>query len=112
MKHMPKAIGGLSVGLFCFFTFSAGDLVQAASQTSGEALFKTHCAICHPNGGNIAKPTRTLSKKNRVNSGLKTENDLIKYMRKPGEQMPAFDKNKLPDKDAKAVAAYIIKTFK
>lgn len=112
MKYMPKVVGGLSVGLFCFFAFSAGDLAQAASQTNGETLFKTHCASCHPNGGNIVKPTRTLSKKDRDKSGFKTENDIIKYMRTPDEEMPTFGENKLPNKDAKAIAGYIIKTFK
>ena len=33
-------------------------------------------------------------------------------MRAPGPGMPKFDKKALPDKDAKEVAEYILKTFK
>src|SRR5689334_22375156 len=33
---------------------------------SGEALFKQHCAVCHPDGGNIVKPEYTLHRKSLV----------------------------------------------
>jgi cytochrome c6 len=43
---------------FCsFVTF--GIAGKAVSAISGEAGFKQHCAICHPDGGNIINPQKT-----------------------------------------------------
>ena len=113
MMKISKLVMSLLVGGCCIFTFFiGGDSAQAASPINGEAIFKMNCAACHANGGNIVKPTRTLSKKDREKSGLKTNKDLVKYMRSPDEEMPTFDENKLPENEAKAVADYIIKTFK
>lgn len=85
--------------------------LQAADKT-GEAKFKEHCAACHADGGNIIKTDRTLFRTDREKHGIKTANDIVKTMRKPGVGMPAFDKKTVPDKEAKAIADYIIKTFK
>ena len=79
---------------------------------SGEALFKQHCEMCHPNGGNIVNPKRTLSKKDREANGVKSKDDIVHFMRKPGPGMTAFDEKVLPEKAAKEIAEYIQKTFK
>ena len=76
-----------------------------AEQKSGEALFKEKCAACHPNGGNVMNPKETLK-------GLKNQNAILKQIRKGGGGMPAFDKKSLSDAEAKAVATYVITTFK
>lgn len=88
----------------------AGISVQAAGKT-GEALFKEHCAVCHPDGGNIINPKKTLHKKDREANGIKSEEDVIRLMRKPGAGMTSFDAKILSDNDAKEIAQYILKTF-
>jgi cytochrome c6 len=78
----------------------------------GKKDFKKHCSICHPNGGNIMKPTKPLWRKRLEANGVKGVNDIIAKMRKPGPGMPRFNEKKIPDKEAKAIAEYILKTFK
>ena len=79
---------------------------------SGETLFNQHCKSCHPDGGNIINPKRTLGKKDREANGIKTKDDIVTFMRKPGPGMTPFDSKILSDKDAKEIAEYIQKTFK
>ena len=85
---------------------------SSAIAATGEALFKQHCAACHPDGGNIVNPKKTLHKKDLEQQGIKNREDVVKYMRKPGPGMPAFDAKTIADKDAKAIAEYILKTLK
>ncbi len=91
-------------------------LVVSGSATvfaaSGEELFKQHCAVCHPDGGNIIKPSHTLHKKDLAKNGIKNWQGVVKSMRKPGEGMTMFDKKTISDKDAKLIAEYVFKTFK
>lgn len=90
--------------------FSAGMSVHAAGK-SGEALFKEHCMVCHPDGGNIVNPKKTLHKKDREANGVRSEEDIIKLMRKPGAGMTAFEVKILSDNDAREIAKYILKTY-
>jgi len=83
-----------------------------AAQPTGEALFKQHCAVCHVDGGNLITPQKTLHKKDREKNNIKTAQDIIKNMRKPGPGMTQFSEKTIPEKDAKAIAEYIMKTFK
>ena len=83
-----------------------------ALATSGEDLFKLHCAACHADGGNIINSKKTLKKADREANGVKTAKDIIGKMRQPGPGMTTFDAKTIPDKDAKAIADYILKTFK
>jgi len=91
-----------------FATFVA----TASFAASGEELFKKHCAVCHPDGGNIINPKKTLQKKDLNQNGLKTWQALVKNMRSPGPGMTKFDKKTVSDSDAKSIAEYILKTFK
>jgi len=103
------AVSGLTVSL-CLFgaaVFTHG----AAKEKSGEELFKEHCAVCHPDGGNIINPADTLHKKDREIHGIKTTADIIQKMRHPGPGMTRFDEKIVPDKDATAIAEYILKAF-
>lgn len=84
----------------------------SALAASGQELFTKHCAVCHPNGGNIIKPLHTLQKKNLEQRGIKNWQGIVKSMRNPGPGMNKFDQKTLPDKDARAIAEYILKTFK
>ncbi len=83
----------------------------ASSEKSGEVLFKANCAVCHPDGANIVNPAKTLHKKDREANNVKTVNDIIQRMRKPGPGMTQFDQKTIPDKEAKEIAEYVLKTF-
>jgi cytochrome c6 len=83
-----------------------------ADGKTGETLFKQHCASCHPDGGNIINPKKTLTKKDREANGIKSKDDIVKFMRKPGPGMTSFDDKILSDKAAKEIAEFILKTFK
>ena len=78
---------------------------------NGEALFKQHCSICHPDGGNIVNPQKTLHKKDREANGVKMASDIVNKMRNPGPGMTQFDEKTIKDKDATQIAGYILKTF-
>ena len=86
---------------------SATMMASAASAATagGEAIFKAKCASCHPDGGNIINPKETLK-------GMKDSKKIVSKIRKGGGGMTAFDAKAISDADAKAVANYIIKTFK
>jgi cytochrome c6 len=105
-------------GLICSVVVLAGGIFFLTAQpavsspdTSGEALFKANCAVCHPGGGNVVNPAKTLHKKDRDANNVKTVSDIIGKMRKPGPGMTQFDQKTVSDKDAKEIADYIIKTF-
>jgi cytochrome c6 len=79
---------------------------------SGEALFKQHCEVCHPNGGNIMNPKKTLSKKDREANGVISQDAIVHYMRKPGPGMTTFNEKAIPEKSANEIAEFILKAFK
>jgi cytochrome c6 len=85
---------------------------EKGSTDIGAAEFKEHCAICHPEGGNVINPKKTLHKADREANNIKTASDIIKIMRTPGLGMTAFDEKTISDDEAKEVAKYIFKTFK
>lgn len=82
-----------------------------AEAASGEALFKTHCAVCHPDGGNIVKPEHTLHKAALKEHNITKPADIVKIMRNPEAGMTKFDAATLPEQEATAIAEYILKTF-
>jgi cytochrome c6 len=73
-------------------------------ESKGAKLFQQHCAVCHPG--------KTLHKKDREANGVKTAEDIIRKMRKPGPGMNPFDTKTVSDKDAKEIAQYVLNTFK
>ena len=79
---------------------------------TGEALFKQHCASCHPDGGNIIKPEYTLQAKSLAAHKISTLEDIVKIMRNPESGMTKFDEATIPEKDAMEIARYIQNTFK
>ena len=85
---------------------------KPAAKHPGEAKFKEHCALCHPDGGNIVNPKKTLRNKDLMASNIKSEADIVKIVRKPGPGMTTFDTKTLSDKDAGEIAKYILTTFK
>ena len=91
------------------FLVTAASLVMADQAQTGETLFKQHCAVCHPAGGNIVNPKKTLHKQDREANNVKTAADIMKIMRNPGPGMIKFDEKTIPDKQAKEIAGYILK---
>lgn len=77
----------------------------------GEAKFKALCAVCHPDGSNIMNPKKTLHKQDREANNVKTADDIVAKMRNPGPGMTKFDEKTVSNKDAHAIAEYILKTF-
>ena len=90
---------------------TGGMSTTEASEKTGEQLFKEHCALCHPAGGNIVNPKKTLHKNDLAANKIKSADDIIKTMRKPGPGMIAYDVKLIPDKDARKIADYILKTY-
>jgi len=78
----------------------------------GEALFKQYCAACHPDGGNVSDPKRTLHGSVLKSNHITTPEDIVRIMRNPLSRMIRFDPSTLSDKDARAIAEYVLKTFR
>jgi cytochrome c6 len=98
---------------FCLLVYAVSECsTLAAEQENGEAGFKENCSECHSGGGNIVNPNKTLSEKDRNTNGVKTADDIVKIMRKPGEGMTKFDEKNISDDDARKIAGYIINAFK
>ena len=81
-------------------------------KTDGKTGFEKHCASCHPKGGNIVNANKKLHGKSLKAHGIKGVKDIIAIIRKPGPGMAKFDEKTISDKDATAIAEYILKTFK
>ena len=101
-----------SVAIFLSLSVAIVFAAEKTKGKTGEALFKEYCAVCHPEGGNIINPQKTLQKKDLEANNIKKPADIIKKMRKPGPGMTQFDKKAIPDSDAKKIAGYILETFK
>jgi mono/diheme cytochrome c family protein len=86
---------------------------QSASMAkTGEELFKQMCAACHLDGGNTVNPKKTLHGKTLVTNNITKPEDIVKIMRNPGTGMNKFDEATLPEKEAMAIAEYVLNTFK
>jgi cytochrome c6 len=107
-----RHLGWLKViGTSAFLLLFFAEASPASSGKSGEALFKEHCTACHPDGGNIVNPKKTLKKADMEANKIRTTNDIIHVMRNPGPGMLKFDVKTIPDSDAKKIADYILKTY-
>lgn len=110
MKRIVTLFVVFSVaGLFLVFGVTAK---EASKEDPGEKLFMKHCSKCHPNGGNVVIIAKSLNPRDREVNKVRTEEDIIKLMRNPGPGMVKFGKDVISEKDAKAIAEYIMKTFK
>jgi cytochrome c6 len=85
--------------------------VAGGAQYDGKADFEMFCSGCHPQGGNVINPAKTLRKMDREANGVKSAADIVKLMRKPGEGMRTYTREDISNKRAKALAEYILKTF-
>jgi cytochrome c6 len=110
MKRLFVATLSSLAAIVLVLFLGAGSRVQADGK-SGGSLFKEHCSVCHPDGGNIINPKKPLHKKALEANNIKTKDDIVRLMRKPGPGMTTFDVKTIPDKEAREIAEYIIKTF-
>ncbi len=98
----------LAVSITSMAAFAFG---EKATESRGEKLFMANCKVCHPDGGNIVNPKKTLHKADREANNVKAAADIVHIMRNPGPGMTKFDEKTIPDKEAHAIASYILKTF-
>ncbi len=84
----------------------------AVRSQDGEALFRQFCASCHPDGGNVSDPRRSLRGTVLRSNHITTADDIVRIMRNPISRMIRFDAATLPDRDAVAIAEYVLTTFK
>ena len=98
----------LAVALFC----RAVPVEAAAEASPGEQAFVKDCAVCHPKGGNIINTAKPLNQKALASNGIRKPADIVGKMRNPGPAMTRFDEKAIPDGTARAIAEYILKTFK
>ena len=96
----------------CMFASIGFCDTKAGEEIDGKKEFAEHCADCHPNGGNTVNAQKSLNMNSLKANGVNSTKDIIGKMRNPGEGMTAFDKKTVSDKEAKAIADYIMKTFK
>ena len=96
----------------CSLSAAGVSAKESSKESRGESLFMKHCSKCHPDGGNVVTVTKSLNPKDREANNVKTEKDIIRLMRTPGPGMVKFGKEVISEKDAKAIAEYVLKTFK
>jgi len=96
----------------CLCAFATVITAKEEGKDKGEALFKQYCAVCHPDGGNIVNPQKTLHVKDREAHHITTPAAIIDKMRNPGPGMIRFDEKTIPDKEAGEIAEYILKSIK
>lgn len=79
---------------------------------SGEELFRQFCHNCHPDGGNVSDPKRTLRGSALRRNHITRPEDIVRIMRKPLSRMIRFDAETISDKDARRIAEYVLTTFR
>lgn len=108
---MKRALNATIVLLGALILAAGHAVTAGAAGKSGEDLFQEHCAACHPDGGNIVNPKKTLKRKDLIANGVAGEAEIIRLMRNPGPGMLTFDANTISDNEARAIAKYILGTF-
>ena len=108
-KGMLAAVMIIAAGAFAVNGFAD---TKKGEKIDGAKEFNEHCAACHPDGGNIINAKKTLKKADLAANKLAKVNDIVKYMRNPGPGMTKFDEKTIDAKEAKAIAEFILKSFK
>jgi len=84
---------------------------QQTRLRTGEALYKQYCSPCHPDGGNVSDRQRTLRGSALRKRNIATPEAIVNIMRHPISRMIRFDEATISDKDAQAIAEYILANF-
>lgn len=79
---------------------------------SGEALFRQFCHNCHPDGGNVSDPKRSLHGSALRKNHITKPEDIVRIMRNPQSRMIRFDAGTISDKNALTIAEYVLTTFR
>ena len=82
------------------------------SLRTGEALFKQYCSPCHPDGGNVSDPQRTLHGSDLRANHITRPEDIVRIMRNPISRMIRFDTTTISDQDAMTIAEYVLTAFR
>ena len=90
---------------------TGGCSVETPRTADGQLLFMQYCSGCHPDGGNAINPAKSLRKIDRQANGIVTRREIVARMRSPGPGMPRFDRERIPDNAADAIADYVLKTY-
>jgi len=85
---------------------------SAALVDKGAVLFKEYCSSCHPDGGNVVNPKKTLHAAVLADNKITRPEDLIGLLRTPGPGMRTFDDRTITDSDARAIYLYLEKNFR
>jgi cytochrome c6 len=85
---------------------------QSTEIQTGEALFRQFCFNCHPDGGNISDPEKSLHGAALSRNRISKPEDIVKIMRNPMARMLPFDEKILSNKDARTIAEYVLSVFK
>lgn len=109
---MNKKFAVFPVLILSLVLLGHAEPARAAAGSEGEQAFIKDCALCHPGGKNIITPTKTLSRKSLAAHGIKDAAGIVAQMRNPGPGMTKFDEKAIPDETAKAIAEYILTTFR
>jgi cytochrome c6 len=83
-----------------------------ADVSAGEGLFKRYCQACHPGGKNVINPSKSLFAQDLKKNKIETPEAIVNIIRKAPAGMTSFSETVLSDKDAEAIARYILQTFK
>ena len=84
---------------------------NVADVSAGEGLFKQYCQACHPGGKNVINPAKTLYVQDLKKNKIETPEAIVSIIRKAPTGMTSFSEKVIPDKDADAIARYILQTF-
>lgn len=109
---MKQLISVATVVTICFAASNGFTNTAKGNKVDGKALFQKHCAVCHPNGGNIINKNKPLSAKEMKANGVVGKKGIVAKMRNPGPLMNKFDEKTVSNQEANAIAEYIVKTFK
>lgn len=106
----------VGAALFCGAVFlgsvaACGNAGSEAPKIDGKALFEKRCKVCHPDGGNIINPKKTLKSSDLKANGKDSVDAIVETMRNPGPGMMKFDEKTIPDAEAEAIAKYILSAF-
>jgi cytochrome c6 len=85
--------------------------MMAETTNDGAALFQQHCAVCHPDGGNIINPEKPLHRDALEENGVTSTADIVAIMRNPGPGMTTFGPEAVSDAQAEKIAEHILATY-
>ncbi|HEY6871173.1 MAG TPA: c-type cytochrome [Geobacteraceae bacterium] len=110
MKGPVPSLGLALLAAVCLVPAGCGRGPESGK--SGETLFMIHCSGCHPEGGNVKYPRKSLDRMTLTANGITTPQQIVHLMRHPGAGMKEFDRGTISDADARKVAEYVLAAFK